>query len=396
MRKGLYYIGVCLSVSSLSLFAEMDGLSEYLKEVDNRNPEINFAINQKEGVHSRIARSYVPQNPTVEFERMDIGAMEEKSFYIKQSFENPLKLNLYKNLSLLDYRISDYEYQSVRNRILREAEVLYYEYLFVLKKKEIYLKTVELADMISSIAKSRYVSNPGDKDIFKAEIKYSQINEELKVLLLKEQNLIDELVSYAGGYGVLVSSIAIQNPAFDYNYDKLVSKLDLNPEILYKKAIIENRELNIKLAGYAYLPDFMLGYRKRYEGVNSYDIMIGFEVPIFLNKNRSYVLESKFLKKAYDEKYRKIRLEKEFLFKKYFLESKTNYELLNYYLGVLIPKAKADLDITISSYQKGDADINEVLYSFNDYLEIQTRYYEYFFAFYKSTAFLNEIVGRSL
>ncbi|GAB4032842.1 MAG: hypothetical protein Fur0012_11870 [Elusimicrobiota bacterium] len=367
-----------------------------MKEVESRNPEIGFMINQKEGVHSKITRSYMPLNPSLEFERMDIGGMEEKSFYIKQSFENPLKLNLYKNLSVSDYRISDYEYQSVKNRILRESEVLYYEYLFVLKKRAIYLKMLELVDMISSIAKSRYVSNPEAKDILKAEIEYSQINEELKVLALKEHNLIDELRSYAGGYSVFLSSLAFQKPDFNYEYDKLVSRLNLNPELLYAKTIIENQKLNIKLAGYRYLPDFMLGYRKRYDGSDSHDIIIGFEVPIFFNKNRSYVLESEFLKKAYEKKYEAIRLDKEFLLKKYFLESKTNYELLNYYLSVLIPKSEADLNITISSYQKGDGDISEVLYSFEKYLEIQMKYWVYFFDFYKSMAFLNEVVGRSL
>lgn len=396
MKKGLYCIWVYLAVSSSPLFSEIAGIGEYLKEVESRNPEIGFMINQKEGVHSKITRSYMPLNPSLEFERMDIGGMEEKSFYIKQSFENPLKLNLYKNLSVSDYRISDYEYQSVKNRILRESEVLYYEYLFVLKKRAIYLKMLELVDMISSIAKSRYVSNPEAKDILKAEIEYSQINEELKVLALKEHNLIDELRSYAGGYSVFLSSLAFQKPDFNYEYDKLVSRLNLNPELLYAKTIIENQKLNIKLAGYRYLPDFMLGYRKRYDGSDSHDIIIGFEVPIFFNKNRSYVLESEFLKKAYEKKYEAIRLDKEFLLKKYFLESKTNYELLNYYLSVLIPKSEADLNITISSYQKGDGDISEVLYSFEKYLEIQMKYWVYFFDFYKSMAFLNEVVGRSL
>lgn len=394
MRNQIYILGVSLTIISLlpSFSLEMS-IDDYLSYVENKNTEINYYKTVSASLEYKIKTAYIPQNPSLELERMYVGNSEEKSFYIKQNLVNPLKSGMYKKNAKLDYESYLLEYETIRNKILAEAEIVYYDYLFVLKKKKALSDISAVADSVISV--SKYQPQKSSLEILRAETEYSDINKRLKELETQEKLLLNKLRSFTGDYEISLSTDIAENIFSNYDKKNLISKLFLNPEILKAKKDEEILNVALKISKTSYLPDFMIGYRKR-TIPSSYDIILGIDLPIFFNKNAAQIKEARLIKEAYSYEYKKKFTEKEYMLNKILLNLENYTDLFYYHKNVLLPKSNAEFNLSLSLYQKGEADISQVTESLKRNLEIKIDYYKYLFEFYKTKTELKELLGRKL
>lgn len=390
----MYTLGVYFSLSLFSyVFAKQYSIEEYLKTVEGKNPEINYYRKEYESVKAKIPRSYLPENPSLEIEKMYIGTEYETSWYISQFFENPLRLSKYKKSSILEYDISEYKYESIKNKILAEVEATYYEYVFILNKKKIFFEMLNSLNTILLISKS---GAKGDSlDILKTELEYSMVLKELNQTETQERIFMAKLASYSGDYNISFSTQIFEDITFDYDKDKFFHMLKSNPAIVELQKEAELAEVNFSISKMSYMPNFMVGYRKRIRP-SSYDIILGLELPLFFNKNKSYIEENKLKKEASIENYNKKLLEKEYFLKEIVLNLENYYGLYRYYKEVLLKKSDVEFNLSLSYYQRGAINIEDLMKSFRRYLEIKIDYYNYLTNFYKERARLKEIVGREL
>ncbi len=396
MKKVIYSWGVYL-ILTLTLYSQSISLAEYLEKVKLNNPEILSFKKQYEASLNTISYFYLLKDPLIEFEKMNTGNMPEKSFYIKQEIENPLKLKYNYNIKEKEYKYLKANYEKKKNQILTLAKLSYYQYLHLLKQKEIYEKILLNIELIIESLKSDYlISKTSLNDIMKLELKYSEIKNEINIIDSKEKVEFFLSNMFIGGENYSFDTYVDENPVFDNNFSAFLEELDNNPELLSKKIEIQKAELEYKLSKAYYYPDLMFGYKKRYENASSYDIMVGFSLPIFLNKNKSYknekekILES--LKKEYEAKY----LETRYLLEKYFRQTERNYQSFKYYKDVVLNKSNALFELSLSSYKSGNTNLIEVLYAIDENIKVKLKYYEYLFEFYKSKALLDEVCGRVL
>ncbi|MEW5950513.1 MAG: TolC family protein [Elusimicrobia bacterium] len=394
MKINIYILGVFLIAATISpaLSSEIS-IDDYLSLIENQNAEINYYKTISVSLEYKFKTAYIPQNPSLELERMYIGNSEEKSFYIKQNLINPLKSNMYKKNAKLDYDSYRLEYETIRNKILTEAENVYYDYLFLLNEKKTLSDLSAVADSV--VSASKYQTKKSSLDILSAETEYSDIIKRLKEIETQEKLLLNKLRSFTGDYEINFSTYISENIRSDYDKKDLISKLSLNPEILKAKKDEEIFNIALKISKMSYFPDFMIGYRKR-TLPQSYDIILGMDLPIFFNKNAAQIREARLIKESYSYAYKKKFAEKEYMLNKILLNLENYINLFYYHKDVLLPKSNAEFNLSIALYQKGEADISQVTNSLKRNLEIKIDYYEYLFEFYKTKAELKELLGRKL
>lgn len=394
MKKLIYTIGVYFLFGFFSLvFAKQYVIEEYLKIVEEKNSEINYYRKICQSFKAKISRSYLLQNPSLEIEKMYIGKDQEESWYISQIFENPLRLSKYKKNSILEYDISRYRYESIKNKILAEVEMVYYDYIFILNKKKIFSEILDVLNTLLMILKNAPDSN--SLDILKTELEYSMILKDLKEIEVQEKIYLTKLASYSGDYDVTFSSEVTQDIEVDYDKDRFFLDVGSNPDIQMSQKEVQLADVDLSISKISYIPNFMIGYRKRIRP-SSYDIILGLDIPLFLNKNRSYIEENKLQKEAAMEGYKKNLLEKEYLLREIIFNLDNYYNLFHYYKEILLTKSEAEFNLSLSYYQKGEKSIEDLMKSFKRYLEIKIGYYNYLTNFYKERAKLKEIIGRKL
>jgi len=394
VKKLIYTIGVYFLFGFFSLvFAKQYVIEEYLKIVEEKNSEINYYRKICQSFKAKISRSYIPQNPSLEIEKMYIGKDEEESWYISQVFENPFKLSKYKKNSILEYDISEFQYESIKNKILAEVEMAYYDYVFILNKRKAFSEMLNILNTVLSISKS--VSDSDTLDILKTELEYSMLLKELKEMENQEKIYLAKLSSYSEDYDIAFSSEISHDIDFNYNKDSFFSEIISNPDIKISQKESQLADVSLSISKLSYIPNFMIGYRKRLNP-SSYDIILGLEIPLFFNKNRSYIDENKLQKEASLENYRKNLVEKKYLLRETLLNLENYYNLFRYCKEVLLKKSDTEFNLSLSSYSRGKLNIEDLMKSFKRYLEIKIDYYNYLTNFYKERARLKEIVGGKL
>lgn len=396
MKKFIYLCGVYFIFVS-SLFSQGLSLEAYLLKVKSNNPEINAAKKQYEASYNSVSYFYLLKDPIVEYENMYVGNTSEKSIYVKQEVENPLKLKYNYKINEKEYLYLKAKYEKTRNEILTQAKMTYYEYLYFSKQTEIYSRMLLNIELIIESLKSAYVANKINlRDIMKLELKYSELKSEINIIESKKEIAYSSIKKFANEKDFSISPEIDENPVFKVDFLKLLKELEKNPELFSERIKTQKAELGYKLSKAYYYPDFMFAYRKRYENVNSHDIMIGFSLPIFFSKNklRRNEKEQLFLssEKDYEGKYAQIK----YLLENHFTETKLYYDSFKYYRDIVLTKSKTVLDLSISSYNSGNLDSTDVIYAIDENIKVELKYYEYLFEFYKSKALLDEICGSVL
>ncbi len=398
MRRKAYCLIVFLFAAGILYSKEMP-LSEYLSAVSEKNPRIISAGKAYEGADFAIRYSYALKNPTIEFERMYTGDMNEKSFYLKQEIENPARLRRLYGASKAFYEIKKLEYEKTKNDIVTEAEISYYDYLYISRKKDIYRDILSALDLLIENLKASYSAGSIRlKDISALELKRMEVKNEISLMENEEDIYRKKLMSFADNYTPLELSKKIdEQVSLSISFEEMKSVLkEKNLSVLAKKKEIEISEFEYGVSKTSYYPDFMFGYRKRYQNSNSYDLMLGFSLPVFANKNSSRIKEKEKMLESARKEFENILLEEEFKAEKYFLLAKANMNSSDYYRSAVIPAASLNLDLNIAAYNAGSVSIKDVIYSIDEKLKIELKYYEYIIEFHKAKAGLNGALGRSL
>lgn len=394
--KIIIYSLIVFLISDVKFYAQVVDLNMYKKMVEQNNKYISASKSMSEAIRYDTLYYYLPSNPVIDIENMYIGLMSEKSIFLKQNIENPIKIKINKKLVFANYNFSKYQYEYTKNRILKESETLFYEYLYITKKKEILNEMLVFLKELFLIYQSYYKTGSVLlDDILKIDLKQFDLDKAIKELELEEKKILLNLRFYANNYEISFSTYFEEEISFNYDEDNIISRINLNSEVLMLKTNIELADLNYRISKILFFPEFMIGYRKRFES-KSYDLMFGFEIPLFITKNKAGINKKLKEKESAFDTYTSVLSEKINYAKEVLYKLKTYYEIVYLYKYNILPKAYSQLELVRSKYKIGVVEINEVLDVFDDYLKLKNDYYYYLFEFYKSKAILAELVGGNL
>ncbi|PIS47745.1 MAG: hypothetical protein COT17_01860 [Elusimicrobia bacterium CG08_land_8_20_14_0_20_51_18] len=372
-------------------------LGDFIKKVERENPEINSAKRFYEAQTAKISQSSLPPDPSLEFEKMNVGGSEERSFYIKQELPNPLKLSSSRKTAGKNSDYYGFLYISVKNEILTKAKNAFYDYSLAAQHEKIYAEMLSLLDNISKISEANYATG-GIKapDALKINIEYSKMKNLLGIAKYRKEKTGELLNSFTGDEGAPPEPEVTEelSPASDFE-ELNSSLLKNNPEIRLEAANLEKSELELKSAGYSRYPDFMLGYRKRFysEMNGTYDIVLGITLPLFFNKNKAFIDEVKSLKEAARERYNYSVFSNSYALKESFIDLKSAYESARLYKEIILPQSEESVENSLSYYQTGQAGVIDVLDSAKTYLDARLSYYERLADYHKSKAALKRATG---
>lgn len=277
----------CLSLVSLS----QTKLDEFLELVEQSNKELIAARQLLEAEKAGYKTGLTPDNPSVQYgyfpgNKEEIGT--KTTYGISQSFEFPTVYSVKKKLANNQSQLSELDYQVFRQEKLLEAKLLFYNYTFLVKKKQEYKKRLQHSEQLLQSYQTNFdKGNTSILNLNKAKIQNLKIKSSYQILLKELENIQKDLALFTGGNSIDLENIVPAATVLPTMETILAEFQQMKPEIQYLKQAQQVAEMNIKLAKQNWLPEFEVGYEAEKEPDGTYRGMYaGLSVPLWKNKNK--------------------------------------------------------------------------------------------------------------
>ncbi|MFQ5466050.1 MAG: TolC family protein, partial [Thermodesulfobacteriota bacterium] len=193
---------------------------------------------------------------------------------------------------------------------------------------------------------------------------------------------------------------------------------DHRPEDLYEWAArynedvkiagleVEKGDLERRLAGYSWMPDFRVGltYSQIGEppaaipdaGDDALVVSLGMTIPIWFSKNRAAVDEKGFALEGRLAERSAVVTEVVSSVKRTYFDMRTSRMVMDLYGGRLIPEAKKSVDFAEARYKTGKEMLARLLEAQSMWINFRLVYFRAVADYYKSIAELERLAGREL
>ena len=365
-------------------------LGAYLQEVRSANPEIAAAGAAAAAYSEKVRQAALPMDPVLEFERMYAdGALgsgaAERSIGLKQEFRNPYKYRLQKQAASEESA----GYSALRldkeNGVLAEARKAFYYYSLLWNTERLYAENLELLKRYSTIAETRYsVGQASQGDALKAQVELSKA---LNMLLTAQQ----EIENAAAGLNALRDKPPdaplgepdvpeVRPSTADYKALEAAA-LEHNP---WLAALAARKRASVKKASLArseYLPDFMLGWKRRSSDNpamdGTYDVSLGLTVPLWFGRTAAGSREGRAERDMASAEYAAGRNALLLELKEATVKLDYYARLVELYSGTVLPQAEESLKASEAGYQAGKTDFLDLVDSSRTLLETRRELFEY-------------------
>ncbi|WP_159516963.1 TolC family protein [Sunxiuqinia indica] len=276
----------CLSLTGFS----QTKLDEFLDLVEQNNQELIAARQFLEAEKAGFQTGLTPDNPSIEYGYFP-GSKDEmgtKTTYgISQAFEFPTVYSVKKKLANNQSQLSELDYQVFRQNKLLEAKLSFYNYAFLLKKKQEYQKRLEHSTQLLQSYQTNFdKGNTSILDLNKAKIQNLKIKSSYQILLKKIDNALKDLTLFAGTDTIDQKIRNAPEVALQSLETILAEFQQLKPEIRYLSQAQQVAKMNIQLAKQNWLPEFEIGYEAEKEPDGTYKgLHAGLSLPLWKNKN---------------------------------------------------------------------------------------------------------------
>lgn len=395
-------------------------LDKLVEEALENNPDLKASYNAWQAAKTRIPQAASLPDPVLGVSAMNLPVnsfdfnqepMTGKQVFLMQMFPFPGKLGVKKNIAKDEAKIFGYQYQEMRNQLIKTVTLIYNELSYVDRAIETSEKNAALLKQFTQIAETRYRVGKGlQQDVLKSQVELSKISDKLVRLRQQQQSLWIQLTALLNqpSNSSLGQVSVILYPGSIKKIDSalLDSLAELNrPLVLAWKGMVNQSQHKVSLAKKSYLPDFNLGvtYTQRDElptGMGGVDYLSGsitMSLPIyFWSKQKKQVEESKFNQISVAQRYVSIRRQVQSEIENKLSELNKNIELLLLYQNGILTQASQSVQSALAAYQVDKVDfltlVNNQITLFNYELD----YYRVLSDYYKNIAELEALVGTKL
>lgn len=359
-------------------------VDEFLKLVEQNNKELLAARKLVEAEKSGFQTGLTPDNPTIEYGHFpgNNDAMGTKTTYgISQSFDFPTVYSAKKKLAANQSELSELEFQLFRQDKLLEAKLKFYDYAFLLKKKEEYQNRLEHSTRLLQSYQTNFdKGNSSILDLNKARIQNLKIKSNYQLLLQEIESTRKELELLAGEPMEQATTIQLSGQELLPLATVMEEVQEKKPELHYLKQAQMVASTNVKLAKQNWLPDLQLTYEGEKVPEGTYrGIRAGISIPLWKEKNtvQHAQAQAQFESNRYDSRITSILNETEKLYQQAFELNKIQLE----YKQTLEQSANIGfLDKALNLGQISVIDyFNELSFYYetmDTYLEIEKNYYQ--------------------
>lgn len=384
-------------------------LDSLIQQVLKQSPQIQAKKRAYEAARARVMAAWLPDDPMIgvdvegqsglfRFDRTD------NEYMVSQTIPFPAKLWLRGRLAAQETQKAYQEYKEKERDVIWHMEQPYYELLLAQKTLTALDQTQQLADRLSRAVQARYESNSASQqDLLKARIESSKIEVERfsqqqksRVAQAHIAHLLDEPLSTA---------YAITQPP---RGGLAVSLETLEQQALRNRPELKAMEAGIRLAKTAkwleqtkWLPEITGRIEARQfsgeDNIREYDTFLGLSVPVWsLLKGISG--EWKGAGKQVEEaqaSYAAMKNEVLLAVNEAYAKVKTAEHAMTTYEAIILPEAKQQVEVSLTAYEAGRADILSLIDAQRMLRDAQIAYYDYVASYEMGLSDLRLAVGKS-
>ena len=265
-------------------------VDDFLRLVEQNNKELLTARKLTEAEKSGFQTGLTPDNPTIEYghfpgNNAPIGT--KTTYGISQSFDFPTVYSARKKLAASQSELSELEFQLFRQDKLLEAKLKFYDYAFLLKKKEEYRSRLEHSSRLYQSYQTNFEQgNTSVLDLNKARIQNLKINSAYQLLLQEIESVHKELELLAGGALEEENNIQLGERELLPLAEVLEEVRQKQPELHYFTQAQKVAEMDLQLAKQNWLPNLEFTYEGEKVPEGTYrGVRAGIAIPLWKDKN---------------------------------------------------------------------------------------------------------------
>jgi cobalt-zinc-cadmium efflux system outer membrane protein len=387
-------------------------LDQLIQEALNKNPAVQSAFRQLEGLKHRIPQAKTLPDPTVSvgwagnitpFSVQTADPSSYRAVSASQMLPYPGKLKLQGKIADREAEAAYWDYESVRRRVVADVKTAYYDYAYYAKAIETTQKNKDLLEKLSKISEARYrVGKAAQQDVLKSQVETSMIEQRLTMLdqqLKTAQARINTLL-FRDADAPLPLPAGMEPVKLEYSLEQLYQMaLAEDTGLQREQRMVERSEYAASLARKSYYPDLTVGYM--YQQRPDLPDMHGFtataNIPIFYrSKQRESVRENSEQLISAERSKDNRKTELFFSVKEQYLMAKSSERLFQLYAQGVVPQSSLALESSMSAYQVGNVDFLTILSNFNTVLDYEVNYYRELANYNMAVARLEPFVGVEL
>lgn len=393
---------VAVSSSSLSL-------AEVLGAARRSNPDIRVALKRWDAARKRTASEATPEKPRLGLERMyapagrtPLEGAPETVVSITQEFPFPSTLYLRGSRASKAAEVSEQAYRAKVREILAKTRSSYAMLYLSLKSRKLLDENIELMRRFAKAAEAKYAAGlVGGSDALKAQVELTKLLN-MGVAVDQERELASaELNALLGrpAWEPLGSPRDLEPGRLEKTREELEAvAFTRRPELRGAVLAAELSRTSLALARSEFLPDIMLGYRRRTDAMRgrSSDAMLGLSLPLWFWKPAAMVSEAKAEREMADAELELARLTTAADLRAAFVRVQTAQRLAESYKSSLLPQAESALTVAESGYQAGKSTFLDLLDAQRSLLNFKLEYHQYLAEYEQRVAELERVIGEEL
>ncbi|MBI4669549.1 MAG: TolC family protein [Elusimicrobia bacterium] len=384
-------------------------LAQILEMAKSNNPEIRAAGKFWDAAGKKAVQAATPEGPRLDFERMYapnnasvIGAAEEKNVAISQEIPFPTKLYLRAGLASKEAQMAEQKYLAKVREVLSRARAAYAMLYLSHKNLELFNENIELMRRFTKVAESKYIAGRASQsDVLKAQVELTKMLNMLVVIQQEKEVAQAMLNALVGRPATAPLGIPVepdfkklsQTPA-----ELEAQALQYRPELKEAALGLERASRSLSLARSEFIPDLMLGYRRRNDMTrgNSHDGVIGFTMPLWFWKPAAMAAEARAEKEMYEAELEFMRLMTTSDVRIAFVRAQAVGRLMELYRTGILPQAQAALNVAEAGYQSERISFLDLVDAQRSLLDFRLEYYQYAADYEERIAQLERVVGREI
>ncbi|MCR4296756.1 MAG: TolC family protein [Elusimicrobia bacterium] len=393
---------VAVSSASMSLASVLDAARR-------SNPEIRVALKRWDAARKRTASQATPDKPRLGLERMYAPAGQtplkgapETVVSLTQEFPFPTTLYLRGSRASKAAEVSEQVYRAKVREVLAKAQTAYAMLYLSFKSRKLLDENIELMRRFAKVAESKYAAGAvGGSDAMKAQVELTKMLN-MGVAVDQEKELASAMLNAAMGRSAW-ESLGTPRDLEPGRLEKAREELEAaafarRPELRGAALAAELSRTSLALARSEFLPDVMVGYRRRTDPMRgrTSDAMLGLSLPLWFWKPAAMVAEAAAEKEMAEAELETARLTTAAELRTALVRVRTAQRLAESYKTSLLPQAESALSVAESSYQAGKAGFLDLLDAQRSLLNFKLEYYEFLADYERRVAELERVVGEEL
>src|SRR3989338_1121199 len=381
-----------LLVQSSSVSAEDIQLNSLIESALSQSPSLRAKKSQYEAARAKVIKAWLPEDPMVGVDAesqpdlFKTGGRMNYEYMASQTIPFPTKLFLSGVIASKEADMAYQMYKEEERAVAWRIEQPSYQ-LFLSKRTVAALEeTQKLVEQLSSVVRSRYEANKTNQsDYLKVQIELEQISIEIfdwqQISHIAEATISRQLNKPLDTSYPIMREVK-RFPLFLSLADLEKMALEKRPELKSFETGIERAKASRLFSRTEWLPDITGRFEARkFKGedeIREYDNFIGFSVPVWsLLKGIGGGWHSAQKEvEAAEALYTDMKNEVLFRVHEAYAKFKSAENALNTYESSILPTAKQQVDIAISSYEAGRTDILNLIDAQRTLKNTQIGYYK--------------------